>query len=178
MTEFVSRYNAVARWLHWLTAALLAVIIPVGIWIRYFEPHDEPFKLRLYNIHESFGVIVLVIVLLRLWNRYANPPPPLPIDTPPAIRLAAHVSHVALYVLLILMPIVGFLATNSWGFPLKVFNVLPIPSPLGKDEAVAKILSFVHWCGAVTIILLILAHLSGVIYHTFIRRDGLLKRMV
>jgi cytochrome b561 len=171
------RYPAVSRWLHWLTAALLAVIIPVGIWIRYFEPADEAFKLRLYNVHESLGVIVFVIVLIRLLNRYLNPPPPLPADTPAAIRLAAHVNHWALYALLVLMPIIGFLATNAWGFPLSVFGVLPLPIPLGKNEEIAKILSLVHWSGAVTIILLICGHLAGVIYHTFIRRDGLLQRM-
>lgn len=173
----VLRYTATSRWLHWLTAALLAVIIPLGIWIRYFEPANEAFKLRLYNIHESLGVIVFVIVLIRLVNRHRNPPPPLPVDTPAAIRLAAAVSHAALYALLVLMPITGFLATNAWGFPLSVFGVLPLPSPLGKDEDIAKLLSFLHWCGAIAIILLILGHLAGVIYHTFIRRDGLLQRM-
>jgi len=173
----VLRYPAASRWLHWLAAALLAVIIPVGIWIHYFEPADESFKLRLYNVHESLGVIVFVIVLIRLLNRYLNPPPPLPADTPPVIRLAARVNHWALYALLVLMPIIGFLATNAWGFPLSVFGVLPLPIPLGKNEEIAKILSLLHWCGAITIILLICAHLAGVIYHTFIRRDGLLQRM-
>jgi cytochrome b561 len=172
-----SRYAVASRWLHWVTAALVAVIIPVGLWIKYFEPANEAFKLRLYNIHESLGVIVLAIVLIRLVNRYLNPPPPLPADTPAAVRLAARVNHWGLYALLVLMPITGFLATNAWGFPLSVFGVLPLPVPLGKNEEIAKVLSLLHWCGAVTIILLIVAHLSGVIYHTFIRRDGLLQRM-
>jgi cytochrome b561 len=175
--SFVARYAATARWLHWLTAALLFVIIPIGLWIKYFEPANEAFKLRLYNIHESLGVIVFVIVLIRLVYRYLNPPPSLPPDTPAAIRIAAHVNHGGLYALLVLMPITGFLATNAWGFPLSIFGVLPMPVPLGKDEEIAKVLSFLHWCGAITIILLILAHLGGVIYHTFIRRDGLLRRM-
>jgi cytochrome b561 len=171
------RYAAASRWLHWLTAVLVAAIIPVGLWIKYFEPADEAFKLRLYNIHESLGVIVFAIVLIRLLNRYLNPPPPLPPDIPAAIRLAARVNHWGLYALLVLMPITGFLATNAWGFPLSVFGVLPMPVPLGKNEEIAKILSLLHWCGAVTIILLILAHLSGVIYHSFVRRDGVLQRM-
>jgi cytochrome b561 len=55
--------------------------------------------------------------------------------------------------------------------------VLPLPVPIGKNEEIAKVLSFLHWCGALTIILLITAHLGGVIYHTFVRRDGLLQRM-
>jgi len=171
------RYAAPSRWLHWLTAALVAVIIPLGLWIKYFEPANEAFKLRLYNIHESLGVIVFVIVLIRLLNRFLNPPPSLPADTPAIIRLAAHVNHWGLYALLVLMPVTGFLATNAWGFPLSVFGVLPLPVPLGKDEEIAKVLSLLHWCGAIAIVSLIAAHLAGVIYHTFIRRDGLLQRM-
>jgi cytochrome b561 len=54
---------------------------------------------------------------------------------------------------------------------------LPLPSPIGKDEALAQWLSRFHWGGAIAIILLIGGHLGGVVYHTFIRRDGLLKRM-
>jgi cytochrome b561 len=153
------------------------MIVPLGLWIKYFEPANEAFKLRLYNIHESLGVIVFVIVLMRLLNRWLNPPPSLPADTPAGIRIAARVNHWGLYALLVLMPITGFLATNAWGFPLSVFGVLPLPVPLGKNEEIAKVLSLLHWCGAVTIILLIVAHLGGVIYHTFIRRDGLLQRM-
>jgi len=173
----MTRYVASSRWLHWITAAILGVVIPVGVWIRYFEPADQAFKLRLYNLHESLGVIVFVLVLIRLVNRWRNPPPPLPADTPPLIHFVAHLTHILLYVLLVLMPIIGFLATNAWGFPLSVFGVLPLPSPVGKDEELAKVLSYLHWCGAIALILLVCGHIAGVIYHTFIRKDGLLQRM-
>jgi cytochrome b561 len=172
------RYPRSSRWLHWLTAALVAVVIVAGIWIRYFEPANEAFKLRLYNIHESLGVIVFVLALLRLLNRHRHPPPPLAADTPAVIRVAAHATHMALYALLVLMPVLGFLATNAWGFPLSVFGVLPLPSPVGKDEDLAKLLSLLHWSGAIAIVLLIGGHLAGVIYHRFVRRDGLLQRML
>jgi len=178
-TPTVLRYNAPARWLHWITSALvLAVIIPAGIWIVYFEPADEAFKMRLYNVHESLGVTVFALVVIRLLYRWRNPPPPLPADTPAFARIAAHATHWGLYALLILMPVIGFLATNAWGFPLSVFNVLPLPVPLGKNEDLAKTLSFLHWCGAIAIGLRILGHLLGVVYHTCIRRDGLLRRML
>jgi cytochrome b561 len=175
----VERYAASSRVLHWLTALLVvAVIIPLGLWIVYFEPKDEAFKLRLYNIHESCGVLVFALVLIRIWNRRRHPPPPLPLDTPPIVRFAAHVSHMSLSALLVIMPVLGFLATNAWGFPLKVFNALPMPVPFGKDESLAKVLSLLHWCGAIALISLIAAHLSGVVYHTFVRRDGLLRRIL
>jgi len=172
-----ARFAAPARWLHWLTAALMLVIISAGIWIAYFTPSNEAFKLRLYNLHESLGVIVFVLTLARLAYRWRNPPPPLPADTPATVRLAAHVTHFALYALLVLMPVIGFLATNAWGFPLSMFGVLPLPSPVDSNRPLAEWLSFLHRCGAIAIGLLITAHLVGVIYHTFIRRDGLLQRM-
>ncbi|MCX7230047.1 MAG: cytochrome b/b6 domain-containing protein [Burkholderiales bacterium] len=175
----VLRYAAPARGLHWLTSLLvLGIVIPAGVWIKYFEPADEAFKLRLYNVHESVGVIVFVLVLLRLVYRWRNPPPPLPADTPAFVRLAAHAVHIALYALLLLMPIGGFLATNAWGFPLSVFGVLPLPSPVGKDEALAKVFSFLHWSGAIAIGALILGHIVGALYHQFVRRDGLIRRML
>ena len=175
----VLRYAAPARGLHWLTSLLvLGIVIPAGVWIKYFEPADEAFKLRLYNVHESVGVIVFVLVLLRLVYRWRNPPPPLPADTPTFVRLAAHAVHIALYALLLLMPIGGFLATNAWGFPLSVFGVLPLPSPVGKDEALAKVFSFLHWSGAIAIGALILGHIVGALYHQFVRRDGLIRRML
>jgi cytochrome b561 len=172
------RYAASARWLHWIMSALiLGVLIPVGIWIRYFEPAEEAFKLKLYNIHESLGVIIFALVLVRLVNRWRNPPPPLPADTPPAVRIGARLNHLGLYALLVLMPVVGFLATNAWGFPLTMFGV-QLPSPVGHDEELAKTLSFLHWCGAILIGMLIVGHLLGVVYHTCVRKDGVLRRML
>ena len=171
------RYTAGARWLHWLTAVLMIVVITAGLWIVYFEPKDEAFKFRLYNIHESVGVIVFALTLARLLTRLRHPPPPLSPDTPVLIQQCARLTHLSLYALLLLMPAIGFLATNAWGFPLKLFDLIALPSPIGKEEALAGTLSFLHGCGAVAIGTLIAAHLAGAAYHTFIRRDGLLKRM-
>ncbi len=172
------RYVASSRWLHWIMAALMAVVIVVGVWIKYFEPASEPFKMRLYNLHESLGVVVFVLVLVRLVNRWRHPPPPLPAGTPALIHFAASATHMGLYALLVLMPVIGFLATNAWGFPLTVFGVLPMPVPLGKNEELAKLLSLLHLSGAIAVVMLIGGHLMGVLYHTFVRRDGLLRRMM
>jgi len=174
----IARYTTPARLLHWTTAALILAVATLGIWLAYFRPDDEPFKLRLYNVHESLGVVIWVLTLARLVYRRTHPPPPLPDDVSPLIRLVAHATHLALYALLILLPIVGFLATNAWGFPLKVFGVLPLPAPIGKDEALAKIFSTLHWCGALAGGILLAGHLGGVVFHTFVRKDGLLRRML
>jgi cytochrome b561 len=173
-----ARYAAPQRLLHWTTAALIAVVATLGVWLAYFRPEEEGFKLRLYNLHESLGVVIWLLTLVRVVYRRRHPPPPLPAETEPFVRFAAHAAHIGLYGLLILLPLIGLLATNAWGFQLEVFGVLPLPAVLGKDEALAKILSTLHWCGALAGAFLLAGHMGGVVYHTFVRKDGLLRRML
>ena len=171
------RYVAPARWLHWLTAGCIIVVAIAGIWLGRFDPQPEAFKRRIYLIHESFGVTVFFLALARLWVRHRNPPPPLP-AMPALMKLAAALTHGALYVLLIVQPVIGFLNTNAWGFPFAWFGLIPLPSPIGRSEALAPILSQLHFLGALAMGMLLAMHIGAVIHHTFIRKDGLLARMV
>jgi cytochrome b561 len=172
------RYPATARALHWLTVALLVVMFVLGAWITAFEPKDEAFKFLLYDIHESTGIALFAIVLLRLLRRLADPPAPLPSRLPGVVRLAAHANHALLYLMLLVQPVVGFLATNAWGFPVTWAGLVPLPSPIGHDEHVAPALSTLHWYGALLLLALIGAHLLGAAYHGLIRRDGVVQRML
>jgi cytochrome b561 len=176
MTAAEGRYVAPARWLHWLTAGSILVILATGIWFAYLEPPDE-LKFRLFAIHESFGVVVFVMALARLWVRRRNPPPPLPEDMPGWQKLAAEVNHIALYVVMVVQPVTGFLASNAWGFPVKWFWLVTLPSPIGRHEALAPILGTMHYIGAIAMVVLLGMHVGAVIQHTFIRKDGLLARM-
>ncbi len=172
-----ARYAPPARWLHWLTAGAILVIAATGIWMTFFEPKDPGFKRALYNVHESLGFTVFLLVLARLWVRWRNPPPPLPADLPAIMKLGAHLNHAALYVLLVVQPVLGFLGTNAWGFPLAWFGIVPIPSPIGRHEVLAPILSQLHWFGALAMLALLAMHIAAVIFHTFIHKDGMLSRM-
>ena len=172
------RYPPMARKLHWATAALVGVMFVLGLWITYFEPKDEALKFALYDGHESTGAMVFVLVLARLGRRFADPPAPLPRTVPMVLRIAAHTNHMLLYALLLIQPVLGFLATNAWGFPLHWARLVPIPSPLGKNERLAPILSDLHGYGAALLLLLIGAHLCGAMFHAVIRRDGVAQRML
>ena len=173
-----ARYTPTARWLHWLTLAVLLAVAVLGTWITGFEPADEALKLRLYALHESLGFTLLPLTLLRLAWRAGHPPPPLPEGLAPPQRLAAQATHLALYLLLLGQPLVGLLATNAWGFPFSWFGLLPIPSPVGKDEALAPLLSTLHWYGALALGGLVALHLAAALWHQLVRRDGLLRRML
>lgn len=172
------RYPPAARWFHWITVALVLVIATLGLWMTYLEPKDEAFKFLLYDIHQSTGAVLFVLVLLRLLRRLAIPPAPLPLRLPALVRFAARTNHALLYTMLLIQPVLGFLDTNAWGFPLHWARLVEIPSPLGRNEAIAPILSALHWYGAALLLVLIAAHLCGVFYHGAIRRDGVLRRML
>ncbi len=172
------RYPLAARWFHWITAALVLVMLVVGVWMTSFEPKDENFKYLLYDVHESTGVVVFVLVVLRLLRRLAAPPAPLPARVPLLFRFAAHANHWLLYLVLLVQPVIGFLDTNAWGFPVNWARLVELPSPIGKNEAIAPTLSTLHWYGAVLLVLLIGAHVSGALYHGVIRRDGVVQRML
>ena len=132
----------------------------------------------IYNIHESTGLLLLALTLVRLAWRQGHPPPPLDPTLPAPQRLAAHANHWGLYALLILMPATGFLATNAWGFPLTWYGLIPIPSPIGRNEAWAPILQGVHDWSALALVLLIGMHVAAALFHHLIRRDDTLRRML
>jgi cytochrome b561 len=173
------RYSPVARLLHWLTVLLVFVMFVLGIAMVYLVPDSEQaLSHRLYNTHESLGVVVLLVMLLRLVRRWRHPPAPLPARVPRIFHVVGHANHVLLYILLLTQPVVGLLLDNAGGFQLDWFEIVPIPTLIGKHPALADALSALHWYGALLIALLIGAHIGGALFHAVIRRDGVLQRML
>jgi len=172
------RYTLTARVLHWFTALAILAVACLGLIIGFAEPEDEALKLRLYNIHESIGISLIPVTLFRFFWRWQHPPPPLPSTISPMLQFVAHATHAGLYLLLIAQPIVGLAATNAWGFPLTAFELLPIPSILGANDALAPTLSALHGWIALCLGLLLTAHIGGALMHHFVWRDDTLRRMV
>lgn len=171
------RYGPAARFFHWSTAIIVAIMIVLGVWVTKYEPKDEAFKLQLYNLHESFGVLLFILIVVRLLVRFGNPPAALE-NEPALIRFGSRINHLALYALLLIQPVIGFLDTNAWGFPVKWFGLFTMPSPIGKqEEGIAQQFSDAHYAVALLLVALIAFHLLGAAYHGLIRRDGILKRM-
>lgn len=173
-----ARYTRIARLLHWATVLALLLVGSLGLWIGWAAPADEAFKLRLYNLHESLGLTILPVTLLRLAWRWRHPPPPVTPPLPAGLQAVATANHAALYALLLTMPVVGFLATNAWGFPLTAYGILPIPSPIGADEALAPRLTALHGWMALALGLLVLLHAGAALWHHRQRRDDTLRRML
>ena len=173
------RYSQTARALHWLTALLVVVMFALGIAMVYLVPDSEQaLSHRLYNTHESLGVVILLVVVLRLIRRWRHPPGKLPPQVPRIFHVLGHANHMLLYVLLLVQPVIGLLRDNAGGFQVVWFEIVALPPLIGKHAALGDVLSALHWYGAVLIGLLIGAHIGAALFHAVIRRDGVLQRML
>ena len=173
----MQRYSLFSRSLHWISAILVLGVYIGGAWLGMFEPADGPFKERLYSLHESFGVLLWVITLIRLLSRFALGTPALPAQVPALVRIGSTLNHAALYAVLCAQPIIGFLANNAGGYPLNWFNLVLLPDPVGKNEALADQLFALHGLMGWALVGLVTMHLIGAAYHGLIRKDGIVSRM-
>src|SRR5687767_3088077 len=125
-------YTATAKLLHWLTAVMVLTMIPIGLIMANFSLGATGDVL--YDIHRSFGAVLLPIVLIRLVYRLANPPPPLPDNVPATQQLAANTVHWALYAGLVVQALVGWIATSAYRAPIKVFWLFELPPIWPVDQ--------------------------------------------
>jgi cytochrome b561 len=169
-------YTATARALHWITAALVLTMIPIGLIMANFSL--GPTGDVLYDIHRSIGAVLIPVVLVRLAYRLANPPPPLPDDIPAVQRLAANLTHWALYILLIVQGFVGWIATSAYRAPIKVFWLFELPPIWPVDQPYSEKMFGVHRLIGIVLALLICMHIGAALYHHFVRKDDVLMRMV
>lgn len=174
MRNTPKHYGKTARIFHWLTVLLVAAMFGLGLYMAQLDYTD--WKLRLTVWHEAIGVLVFLITLARLgWRLYSPPPPPPP--APWVEHMAAQAAHYFLYFCLLAMPLLGWMGSNAYGFPVMWFGVIPLPNPLPKSDALGAILLGAHAWLAYAMGAAILVHAGAALYHHFVRRDSILTRM-
>jgi cytochrome b561 len=171
-----ARYNRVAIALHWLVAGAIFTTFPLGLYMA--DLPLSPRKLELVSYHKWIGVTVLALMCLRLAWRLTHPPPaPLPTMAAWQRRAAAGV-HLALYALLLVIPVSGWLYSSAVGVPTVYLGLWQLPDLVGKDKAVADLLRLAHVALNFALLGLVVAHVAAAIKHHFVDRDGLLARML
>lgn len=169
------RWNRVSQILHWLIALLIGGMGVLGLSMVRMNPSMA--KLKVYAIHKSIGIAVLVLVVLRLLWRSANEAPP-PAPMPHWQRVSAHTVHVLLYLLMFAMPLSGWLYNSASNFPLQWFGWLQLPSIWGPDPAVKHWAHTLHVAGFWVLVILVALHSVAALKHHFIDKDGTLRRML
>ncbi len=169
------RYGWPLVGLHWLT---LLLIVAAYVLAEILDDMAlSPMKLRLYAWHKWLGMTVLFLVPLRVVFRLADGLDHRRGLTPAEIRASA-VVHGLIYLLLVAVPVSGWLHSSAAGFPVVWFGVLPLPDLVGKDKAVAEIFEELHEGAVNLLVVLVALHAAAALYHHHVRRDGVLARMV
>lgn len=171
-----THYTATAKALHWGIAVLIFGMLGLGFYMTGLDL--SPTKLQLFSWHKWAGVTVFMLVVVRLAWRVTHRPPALPAHMPALERFAAHAGHHLLYVLMIAIPLSGWLMSSAKGFQTVWFGVLPLPDLLQKDKALGDLLQTVHQFLNYSLAALVLAHAGAALKHHFIDRDGVLARML
>jgi cytochrome b561 len=170
------RYTGTAIALHWLMAALIFAAVPVAIYM--VDLPLSPWKLKVYSWHKWIGVTVFLLALVRLGWRWTHPAPALPRAMPAWEKTAAGVSHALLYLLLLAIPLSGWLMSSALGFQTVYFGVLPIPDLLAKEKELGEFLKLVHLGLNLTLGGLLLAHVGAALKHHYFEKDDVLTRML
>lgn len=169
-------YRPAARWLHWIVAAIVLLMIPAGL-IMIRDGISRPVQDALFLFHKNMGVLLVPVILVRILYRLTHKAPPLPPSIPGWQRIAARLSHVMLYLLLVVMPVSGFVRVRAGGFPIELLDRLGVGPWLPKSERVAEVAQSIHAIGAYALIAVLAIHVAAAIQHALIRRDGVWSRM-
>jgi cytochrome b561 len=169
-------YPPTSKLLHWLVAACVLVTLPVSL--AMVRVGEGPAQNLLYNLHKSLGVLIFVLMTLRLINRIvAGAPAPEP-GLERWQRAVSSAVHGLLYVLLVAMPVVGYIANSAYGAPTPFFGLFTLPKLVADNEALAKQLFAMHRWAGFLVILLAGMHIGAALMHYVVHRDGVLQRML
>ena len=183
-------WGRLARGFHWGMLALIAVQIPLGFWmVEVYEAYAETFGddtwvMRSSRAHHTVGFLLLAVVCARLAWRFANPTPELPAALATYQRVLARLTHVFLYVLLFVYPLSGWAALSAYEGEFPIFfmgwNDMPriVPQVQESDTFNYEFFAVIHrWCWRVGALLLGL-HVFAALWHGYVARDGVLRRML
>ena len=174
MTAIRKRFNPLQRLLHWLMALCILAMLFIGVGM--VSTVTTKF-LPLMVIHKSLGIAILVLVLIRLGVRLRYGAPALPADLPVPMKLAAQLSHYALYALMIAMPLLGWAMLSAAAYPVVLFGDITLPAILPQSAALHTWLWNAHFYLAFAFFGLVLLHLAAALFHALIRRDGVFEEM-
>lgn len=171
-----SRYGVVAQLFHWSIVVL--IIVQFILANREQDLPLGPAKIAVLAQHKSFGITILGLMLLRLVWRWLNPVPAEPLDIAQWQRIAARISHIGLYVLLLVTPVVGWLMSSARNFPVSWFGLVTLPDFIKPNRPAYEFLHETHELLALTLFWLALLHIAAALKHHFIDKDNVLRRML
>ena len=177
----ITRHGLVARALHWLTALCMLPTLAIAVYMDTLEektPGDPQRYFAVLPWHKTLGVLVLCFVVVRLPWYLANRRPQPPVPAPPLQQAVAGAVHWSLYGLMIALPLLGWYGTDAGQATFKLFTIWPMPRLLtGRNEALSAFLYEIHVILGWTAVIFVALHVGAAVWHQWVIKDGLLRRM-
>jgi len=170
-------YTRTAVALHWLIALLIICAFALG-WVMTDIPGFTPTKLKYFSWHKWIGVTVFALAIVRVLWRATHVPPPLPADTPLAQRIGAHGVHVLLYLLMLAIPVTGYLYSSASNIPVVYLGIVPLPTLIDPDPVLKATFKTLHVTLNYVLLSLVVLHVLAVLKHQVLDRDSVLSRML
>ena len=171
------RYGIIARLLHWSMALLLMVLFALGWWATELTYYDPLYRV-IPDLHRSLGVLAALLIVLRLAWQLADRKPDPAAGAGPWQRLAARSGHLMLYLLMVLVPISGYLMSTADGRSIDMFGMFEVPALLSPSSGREEWAGRAHYLLAFGGAWLVLLHIAAALKHQFIDRDGTLRKMI
>lgn len=166
-------YSKISIGLHWFMLLLLAVVYAL-IELREFYPRGSEIRETFKAWHFTMGLLVFGLVWIRLVARLRTSRPPQPRS---AADWLAAAMHLALYVLMVLMPVIGWMVLSASGKPIPFFAI-DLPALIPKNKALGEQLKEVHELVGVAGYWLVGLHASAALFRHYLLKDGTLRRML
>jgi len=169
-------YGALSQIFHWLTALLVLLLVPIGLVMTSLDPGR--LQDALFVTHESLGLTLFALLLLRLLWRLSHAPPPPSRDLSPLELRASQTVHGLLYLALFALPVSGYILVVAGGDPLSYFGLARVPRLLSSDRALSDLALAVHVALQYVVYALVLMHAGAALHHHYARRNDVLARML
>ena len=171
-----THYSPLSKLLHWLIAVVVIGMLSVGF---FMDDMPEQFKSTIYMLHKSMGLTILVLMILRFFWIKASGKPHLPGSIRPWEKILSCIVQYSFYVLLIIMPLSGWIMSVADDRVPSYFSLFKVPFPgISVNKSLAEFMVDSHKMIAWILIGFIMLHVAGALKHHFIDKDNVLKRML
>ena len=174
--EIEQPYTGTAQLFHWVVVVLLVMQILTKVALPSLLPASAEDQLNAW--HLSLGSTILLVMALRLAWRLTHPPPPPPADLATPLKMLSRATHWAFYAILIVLPLLGWIAASAYGAPVRLFGLIPLPALAAPDKELGETVGEMHGALAFTLLVVMALHIAGVLYHAFAKRDRMLHGML
>jgi len=175
MKDTENGYGRISILLHWLAAITMIALFVLG---QAAEDASDSDRKALLGLHISIAISMYLILVGRIGWRLFNGRPRVLIQQSKPLMLLAHWIPIILLAGLALMLLSGPIMVWSKGYPINIFGLISLPSPLGKMETLHEAMEALHKLGAKLLFFAFILHMLGVLKHLIIDRDNTLKRML